>query len=175
MSARRTKKVGRGPSLIGRVRRVFELLAAREEVGLPKRELGRSQLRQLAEVASTPGLSAAELARRVGLAPQSVGTSVLLLESRGLLRRVPHPVHRRLVELSVTAAGKRLLARAQRSLARVEAGAVSRLPAAKQKSLAKLLEDWEAALARRGGPLTRVRSKPGAAPGGRRVRRPARG
>ena len=132
--------------LLPRVKRVGRLLAVREEASLQAVGIGRSQVQQLAEVAATPGLSASELARRVGLTAQSVAASVAVLEQRGWLRRVPHPVHRRVVELSVTPAGRRVLARAGRALARVSTAALSGLPAGKRKQLERLLGTWEAAL-----------------------------
>jgi DNA-binding MarR family transcriptional regulator len=132
--------------LIAQVRRVGRLLAAREEAALAPLGLGRSQVQQLAEVAAAPGLSASELARRVGLTAQSVAASVVALEGQGWLRRVPHPVHRRLVELSLTPAGRRVLVRAERALEGASASALSGLSAAKRKALAGLLVAWQAKL-----------------------------
>lgn len=142
-----TRRLPRGKVTLGvRIRRVADALAEREEAALRPLGLGRSQVQQLEEVLAAPGLSASELARRVELAPQSVAASVLLLESRGWVRRVPHRLHRRLVELNVTPAGRRVLVRARRVLARVEAGAVAGLSAPGRKALGKLLADWDAAL-----------------------------
>jgi DNA-binding MarR family transcriptional regulator len=146
MPGTKKKRVRGHPALVERIRRVADELAAREEAALRPLGLGRSQVLQLEEVVAAPGLSASELARRVDLAPQSVAVSVLLLESRGWLLREPHPVHRRLVELTVTPAGRRVLVRARRVLARVEAGAVAGLSAPGRKSLGKLLAGWDAAL-----------------------------
>lgn len=44
-----------------------------------------------------PGISAAELARRLNLTPQSVQTALRPLLDRGLMQRRPHPVHRRVL------------------------------------------------------------------------------
>lgn len=146
MAARRGQAVRGGPALGARVEQVAQRLAARCEAALRPLGMGRSQVQQLEELAAAPGLSAAELARRVGLAAQSVATSVSLLEARGWVRRVPHPIHRRLVELTLTPAGKRILPRARKALARQEAATVAGLSAAKRKALEKLLREWEATL-----------------------------
>ena len=146
MPARRAQAERGGAAIGAQVERVALRLAARHEAVLRPLGLGRSQLHQLMEIAAAPGLSTAELSRRVGLAAQSVASSVASLEARGWLRRVPHPIHRRLVELKLTPSGKRILPRARKALARTEAAAVAGLSSAKRKSLATLLGEWEALL-----------------------------
>jgi DNA-binding MarR family transcriptional regulator len=146
MAARRKQAVRGGPALGVRLEQVAQRLAARREAALRPLGVGRSQVQQLEEVAAAPGISTAELARRVGLAAQSVASSVASLETRGWLRRVPHPIHRRLVELTLTPAGRRILWRARRALGRTEAAAVAGLSSAKRKALAVLLGEWEATL-----------------------------
>ena len=148
MPGRKRKAARGGPGLAERIGRLAGELAAREEEALRPLGLGRSQVRQLSELLKAPRLSASELARRVDHAPQSVASSVAQLESRGWLRRAPHPVHRRLVELSVTPAGRRVLGRAQGVLARVEAASVVGFPVSRRRALVRLLGEWDTALAR---------------------------
>lgn len=47
----------------------------------------------------------AELAREVGVKPQSMGTTVASLAERGLLERKPHPSDRRQVNIALSAKG----------------------------------------------------------------------
>lgn len=56
-------------------------------------------------LAHEPGQSAADLARRLGQAPQSVALTIDRAERDGLLERRPHPVHGRVRQLSLTPAG----------------------------------------------------------------------
>jgi DNA-binding MarR family transcriptional regulator len=65
----------------------------------------------LALLEETPGLSSAELARRCFVTPQTMNAMVLSLEERGLVARVAHPVHGRILETSITPKGRALLAR----------------------------------------------------------------
>ena len=50
-------------------------------------------------------LSGSDLARRFRLTPQSISTALGHLERLGWVRRVPHPVHRRVIWYEVTEAG----------------------------------------------------------------------
>jgi DNA-binding MarR family transcriptional regulator len=55
-----------------------------------------------------PGLSAADLARRSFISQQGVAGILTRLERAGLVARTPHPTHGRIVEVTVTAAGRAL-------------------------------------------------------------------
>ncbi len=67
-----------------------------------------------------PGQSAADLARRLGLAPQSIGPVIAAATERGLLERRPHPVHGRVLQLFLTSAGHGAYQRAAAALADLE-------------------------------------------------------
>jgi DNA-binding MarR family transcriptional regulator len=67
---------------------------------------------------SGPSTSAA-LARREQISPQSMGATLAALQDRGLVTRAPDPHDGRRVNLSVTAAGRRLVG--SRRSAKVEA------------------------------------------------------
>lgn len=88
--------------------------AQRLERALRPLDLNLAQLRSLVQVALTPGISSAEIARRSGLTAQSMGAAVNALVSRGLIERGPHPTNRRVLELRATDAGRALAAHAQR-------------------------------------------------------------
>jgi DNA-binding MarR family transcriptional regulator len=59
----------------------------------------------LISVHTDPGLTSAELARRLNVTPQAVASLVARLEDRGQLERRPHPRHRHVQELHLTHAG----------------------------------------------------------------------
>ena len=56
-----------------------------------------------------PPLSNAQLARRAYMTPQSMIEGIDALERKGLIRRDPHPNHRRVYPATLTAKGRRVL------------------------------------------------------------------
>lgn len=56
-------------------------------------------------------LSSAELARLALLTPQTINDIVRQLEQRGAIKRSPHAVHGRILNVTLTAEGRRLLGR----------------------------------------------------------------
>jgi DNA-binding MarR family transcriptional regulator len=58
------------------------------------------------------GVSSADLARTIGVRPQSIVDLIRPLERAGLIRRRQAREHRRILRISLTAAGERLLGRA---------------------------------------------------------------
>lgn len=67
-----------------------------------------------------PGQSAADLARRLGFAPQSVAPAISQAEQAGLVERRPHPVHGRIRQLFLTEPGQAAYRRAVRVVGRFE-------------------------------------------------------
>lgn len=61
-----------------------------------------------------PGVSNADLARLCALTPQTVNLVVRNLERDGALARRPHPVHGRIRQIELTAAGRALLSKCRR-------------------------------------------------------------
>jgi DNA-binding MarR family transcriptional regulator len=55
-------------------------------------------------------LSTSQLARRAFMTPQSMSEVIHALERKGLIKRNPHPNHRRTLPATLTAKGRRLLA-----------------------------------------------------------------
>jgi DNA-binding MarR family transcriptional regulator len=74
------------------------------------RELGvtLTQWTVLSFLLREPGLSAADLARRSFISQQGVAGILTRLERAGLVARTPHPTHGRIVEVTVTSAGRAL-------------------------------------------------------------------
>lgn len=64
--------------------------------------------------------STAEMARRFQVAPQSMNEVVAALESKRLIVRRVSPTHRRVLKVSLTSSGVRLLQECDREIDRVE-------------------------------------------------------
>lgn len=75
-----------------------------------------AQHNALVQVALSPGISSADVARRSGMTAQSMGQAVNTLVERGLLRREPHPDNRRIMRLHGTDAARELAENGQRAL-----------------------------------------------------------
>lgn len=67
-----------------------------------------------------PGLTGAELARRLSVTPQAVASLVARLEQRGQLERRTHPRHRHVQELHLTDAGREVLRAADTVITAIE-------------------------------------------------------
>src|SRR5690349_7241854 len=68
-----------------------------------------------------PGLSAADLARRSFISQQGVAGILARLERAGLVARTPHPTHGRIMEVTVTSAGRALATYGDQQVAELEA------------------------------------------------------
>ncbi len=67
-----------------------------------------------------PGISNADIARLALLTPQTVSVIVANLERNGTIRRLPHSVHRRIVQLELTDEARFLLRLCQKRVQRLE-------------------------------------------------------
>lgn len=65
-------------------------------------------------------MSASDLARLFQLTPQSVTTALGRLESLGWVRRLPHPVHKRVIWYEVTEAGTEAVAEGRARVSAVD-------------------------------------------------------
>jgi TetR/AcrR family transcriptional regulator, ethionamide resistance regulator len=74
-------------------------------------DLAVSECTVLSVVECRPGLSAAELARRSLIRPQSMQVVVETLDKRGLVERHEDPSHGRILQIRVTPSGRDLLSR----------------------------------------------------------------
>ncbi|MFF1298308.1 MULTISPECIES: MarR family winged helix-turn-helix transcriptional regulator [unclassified Streptomyces] len=74
----------------------------------------------LISVHSDPGLTGAELARRLNVTPQAVASLVARLENRGQLERREHPRHRHIQELHLTDVGREALHAADAVISGIE-------------------------------------------------------
>lgn len=90
------------------------------EVALGEVDLTPSQFFILVLVKSGEATSGAELARAMGVLPQSMTELIAPLELRGAIARRPDPDHNRILRIELTAAGERLFARAAEVGARMQ-------------------------------------------------------
>lgn len=124
-----------GPSLLYAVKQVE--LAVRAHLDELLRPSGTTVLQYtaLTVLARRDGLTSAELARNAFVTPQSMGDLVTALERRDLVTRHRDPHHARRLLISLTPAGKELLARME-----------ARVQALEERMLRDLTPDERAAL-----------------------------
>src|SRR5215468_11011657 len=78
------------------------------EVALMQFDLTPNQFLLLVRLDYEGGQSSAQLARAVGIRPQSMNETVAPLEQKGLIQRQESPEHRRILQITLTPAGKQL-------------------------------------------------------------------
>ena len=87
----------------------------------------------LSVLASRPGLSNAQLARRALVTPQSMIEILSKLEHRALVRRRAAPEHGRILRAELTPAGRALLRRADPVIAAIEQQVLDGIPASERQ------------------------------------------
>lgn len=80
-------------------------------------------------------LSNAQLARRAYMSPQAMSEVIDALEKKGLIKRNPHPNHRRVYPAALTAKGQKVLAACDRLVDEMEAEMLVDLSTGEQQSL----------------------------------------
>lgn len=85
------------------------------------------------------GLSNAQLARRSYVTPQSMIEMLGTLEAKGLIVRSPSPDHGRILRTELTAKGRRLLARCDEAIDRMETEMTRELSPAQMDALQRML------------------------------------
>ncbi|MFD4603036.1 MarR family winged helix-turn-helix transcriptional regulator [Streptomyces sp. NPDC058464] len=116
-----------------------QIIAGRLERGLREEDLTLAQHNVLLHAVRTPGLSAADIARRSDITAQSIGAAVNQLIERGLLRREPHPTSRRSMCLFATDEGRATAARAGAISRRIESETTAPLSADDSSTMHRLL------------------------------------
>jgi DNA-binding MarR family transcriptional regulator len=91
-------------------------------------------------------LSNAQLARRSYMTPQAMIEVLNALEQKGLIRRDPHPNHRRVYPASVTDEGRRVLAACDASVEEMEEEMLAGLDPAQRALLGEWLKGCVRAL-----------------------------
>jgi DNA-binding MarR family transcriptional regulator len=133
----------RGPD--GRVgyllRQAHQAFRAAAQAELTALGLTFPQYSVLSVADAEPGLSGAELARDSMLTPQTTNEIITLLVAAELLERRPDKRDKRLRRIHVTAAGRKLVAKARPVVHEVENRMTSSLRAADQARLRRWLTD----------------------------------
>ena len=125
--------------LLGYVKRAEQATQQAKESVL--REFGMTPAQQtaLAFLSDHDGITAAELARRCAVTPQTMNSTVGRLEARGLISRTPHPLHGTLIEIRLTETGRDLFARADARVAELDAALGAELAPEELAALKSLL------------------------------------
>lgn len=113
---------------------------------LAQSSLTTPQYAALTHLESTPDVTAAELARRAFVTPQTMQRLVEGLEAAQLVARTPHPQSRRAVCVALTAKGRRRVASCHARIDAVETQMLSALSEAESRRLAGLLRTCIASL-----------------------------
>jgi DNA-binding MarR family transcriptional regulator len=116
---------------------------ARADRALADLQVTAPQFAVLTMIGAYPGLSGADLARLSVLTPQTVNVIVANLKRAGTIASVPHPVHGRIIQLTLTPAGKGLLQRCKSRVDKLEAELAQGLSASDEK----LIRRWLARVA----------------------------
>jgi DNA-binding MarR family transcriptional regulator len=98
-----------------------------------------TQMGALNRLMAEPGLSGAELARRLFVTPQAAQLAVVALEQSGLVRRIPDANHGRIVRTYLTDEGRRLTAICMAHALEAEEAFLSVLDAPERRTLMSLL------------------------------------
>jgi DNA-binding MarR family transcriptional regulator len=98
-----------------------------------------TQMGALNRLSAEPGLSGAELARRMLVTPQAAQLAVVGLERRGLVERVPDAHHGRIVRTYLTDEGRRVTDAGMAEAVRAEDRYLAVLDAHERKTLLGLL------------------------------------
>jgi DNA-binding MarR family transcriptional regulator len=78
--------------------------------GISPHGVSTAQLGVLRQLSNEPGLSGAELARRLLITPQGVQLALTALERRGLVERKQDPQHGRILQAYLTDQGRNVVA-----------------------------------------------------------------
>ena len=116
------------------------------EVALAEFDLTPAQFLLMFRLRASDNLSAAKLAREIGVRPQSVSGIIAPLEQKRLLKRVANPSYRRILHSRLTRAGSKLVAKAIQAAGSIEAELLTGLDDKQVTALQQALADlWERA------------------------------
>jgi DNA-binding MarR family transcriptional regulator len=129
----------KGPRTIYLVKRLETLIRVQLEAALQALALTPGQYTTLSIVHVGP-ISSADLARRVGITPQSMSEVIAMLERKGLIVRTARDDNRRIADVGLTAAGESLLRQAEERVDVVERSLLDGLSQHEETILRRTLE-----------------------------------
>ncbi|MFJ9850757.1 MarR family winged helix-turn-helix transcriptional regulator [Streptomyces sp. NPDC101150] len=132
--------------LCTRIRRAEQALMAHHEAVLRGHGLTMTQYTVLLILSREGGMSAAQAARSCGVTQQSMATVLANMESKGLIRRDPSPVHAKVQIATPTEGGRTVLDRAYDEVIVLERALTAAFTPAEHASLCELLERTTAVL-----------------------------
>jgi DNA-binding MarR family transcriptional regulator len=128
------------PDFLIQLRRTQHAVRTRLDADLAATGLTLPQYTVMAVLEREGELSASDLAREAGLTAQTMNVLVQGLTGMGLLRRVRHPEHGRILLASLTPAGQQALERGRRLALAVENLVLADLTRAERKTLMRCLK-----------------------------------
>ena len=131
------------PDFLVQLRRTQHAVRTRLDADLAPTGLTTPQYTVLAALQRSGELSASDLAREFRMTAQTVNVLVKGLEACGLLRRVSHPDHGRILLASLTPAGRRALKRGRELALVVEDRFLSDLSSTDRSTLMRSLKAIE--------------------------------
>ena len=125
------------------IRQVNHALSRRLDTALKPYGLTQAQLSALAILGHEhpEPSSGAELSQRSGVTAPSMSAALADLTERGLVRRAAHPTHGRIVQVSITPSGRKLLREVQTATKVAEDRDMGGLDPAQQAQLRELLQE----------------------------------
>lgn len=115
----------------------FSLTSVNEAVS--EHGVSTAQIGVLRQLSNEPGLSGAELARRLLISPQGVQLALTALEKRGLVERKQNPAHGRILQAFLTDQGRKVAAAVVQDAITAHDKVFGVLSKAEQKTLRELL------------------------------------
>ena len=94
----------------------------------------------LSVIAHNPGVTSRQLCSSLGILPPNFVALLVRLEKRGLVQRNVHPSDKRAVSLLLSAAGRALMEKAERTATLLEQDASQQLSTTELKTLNRLLQ-----------------------------------
>jgi DNA-binding MarR family transcriptional regulator len=115
--------------------------ALRKELAERLRPTGLTvpQYTTLSVLRSRSGLSNAQLARRSYITPQTMSEVIGALEEKGLIQRAPDPGHGRILRITVTSRGRRVMAKCDAAVNEMEAQMLAELADGERAELLEAL------------------------------------
>jgi DNA-binding MarR family transcriptional regulator len=131
------------PDFLIQLRRTQHAVRTWLDTELAATGLTTPQYTVLAALEREGELSASDLAREFGMTAQTVNVLVKALEACGFLRRKPHPDHGRILQLTLTARGRRALKHGREVALEIQERALQQLKPAERARLMGFLETVE--------------------------------